>query len=126
MTLTGTDASGNPITKTVTTGPDGKWSFVDLAAGTYSVTETQPTDLDDGATTPGSAGGTATPNVITINLPMGTTATNYLFGDTPRTRGGTIPKTGGVVGRPMAIGFGVFCTGLLLVALGRKRRTIVG
>ena len=125
VTLTGTDAAGNPVAKTVTTGPDGKWSFVDLTAGTYSVTETQPTELNDGATTPGSAGGTATPNVISISLSSGTTAVDYLFGDTPTNSAGTIPKTGGVVGRPMAIGFGVFCTGLLLVGLGRrKKRTI--
>ena len=68
MTLSGTDAAGNPVNRTTTTDATGAWRFDDLlaaGAGGYSVTEqaAQPVVAGkptlNGKTTVGSAGGTA-------------------------------------------------------------------
>ncbi|WP_165253200.1 SdrD B-like domain-containing protein [Paludisphaera soli] len=37
VVLTGTDASGNPLTRSVTTGADGEYQFDELPAGSYSL-----------------------------------------------------------------------------------------
>lgn len=62
LTLTGTDHLGNAITPVVIvsadgTGPDpiGYYEFTGLAAGTYTVTQTQPTSHLDGEETAGNA-----------------------------------------------------------------------
>ena len=63
VTLTGTDAAGNPLPPvTVTTDADGNYSFTDLPPGTYTVTEpTQPDGTRNGQTVPGNTGGAGTP-----------------------------------------------------------------
>ena len=72
ITLSGNDANGQPVTRTATTGPDGRYSFADLPlsdATGYTVTETQPTDYDTVGERPGSAGGTVpAPNQINVRL----------------------------------------------------------
>ncbi|WHT21620.1 SdrD B-like domain-containing protein [Crossiella sp. CA-258035] len=92
ITLTGTDASGNPVIKTTTTKPDGTWSFPNLPPGTYTVTETQPPGFGDGPDKPGSAGGTATvPDTISgITLTPGQSGTDYLFTETRAVIGGHV------------------------------------
>ena len=60
VTLTGTDDLGNPVSLTTTTDADGNYIFTDLRPGTYTVTETQPLDYNDGFDTAGSEGGDAT------------------------------------------------------------------
>ncbi len=95
FTLSGTTASGADVcaylaaltpsrTCTTTSGAGGAWSFADLPAGSYAVTQTQPAAYGDGSTTAGSAGGTAGANVISgIALTTGGAATGYHFGDLP-------------------------------------------
>lgn len=85
----GDDAAIAP--RNTTTAGGGNYSFTDLLRGTYVVTETHPADWGDGRETAGSAGGTAAnggfdntaPNnrVTGIQLPAGTHATGYLFGE---------------------------------------------
>ncbi len=74
VTLTGTDLSGTPVSRTTTSDGTGAWRFDDVLAagpGGYAVSEqpAQPvvagkTTLN-GKTTAGSAGGTATPVATT-------------------------------------------------------------
>ncbi|MBP2473374.1 putative repeat protein (TIGR01451 family) [Crossiella equi] len=73
--------TGNGITRTTTSGPDGSWSFPNLPPGTYTVTETQPKGFGDGPDKPGPAGGTATePDTIGgITLVPGQNAPGNVF-----------------------------------------------
>ncbi|MEO6277009.1 MAG: SdrD B-like domain-containing protein [Roseateles sp.] len=57
LTLTGTDALGNAVTRTTTSDASGNWSFT-VPAGTYAVTETQPSAFLPGITRAGTASGT--------------------------------------------------------------------
>ncbi len=75
INLTGTDVNGNPVTRTTTTGSDGRYSFANLPESNgsgYTVTQpAQPSGTTNGTTTAGSAGGTATgtgtaPSVISV------------------------------------------------------------
>lgn len=72
ITLTGNDANGQPVSRTTTTGPDGRYRFADLPlsdATGYTVTETQPADYDTVGERPGTAGGTVpAPNRINVRL----------------------------------------------------------
>ena len=79
LTLTG---AGSPD-RTTTTDANGAWSFSGLPAGTYAVTETQPTGYLDGRETRGDAGGTLAPpdTVSGIALGDGQVAAGYLFGE---------------------------------------------
>lgn len=89
VTLTGTDDMGNPVNTTVTTKPDGSYSFPDLRPGTYVVTEgTPPPETLNGKTTAGTVGGgvgsnpTPTTSVITgIVLTPGTQSVDNNFGE---------------------------------------------
>ena len=96
MTLSGTDAAGNPVNRTATTDATGAWRFDDLlaaGAGGYTVTEqaAQPVVAGkptlNGKTTAGSAGGTAsavaaTPSAIrAITLGAGVDGTDNNFGE---------------------------------------------
>ena len=62
LAITGTDDTGAPVSRTVTTAADGSYSLTDLRPGTYTITEpTQPTGTTNGQTIAGTAGGAATP-----------------------------------------------------------------
>ncbi|MDQ7990002.1 MAG: SdrD B-like domain-containing protein [Candidatus Dactylopiibacterium sp.] len=86
ITLSGTDASGQPVTRSVQTAPDGSYRFTDLpmpGAGGYTLTETQPAGYDDVAARAGSLGGTtqgANQIVVSFGTP-GVDGTGYDFFD---------------------------------------------
>ncbi|MGL4419508.1 MAG: SdrD B-like domain-containing protein, partial [Gemmataceae bacterium] len=91
LTLTGTDQFGGSVTRTTTTAADGTYSFVELAAGQYTVTETQPALYNDGLETLGSVGGTVGADVFTaIDLGAGVAATGYNFGERGTTLEGLV------------------------------------
>jgi hypothetical protein len=88
VTLTGTDANGNPVTLTTTTALDGTFSFTGLAAGTYSVSITPPAGYSDTGDVPGTVNGSSDgtyegPGSFTIgaiDLGSGQNGVNYIFG----------------------------------------------
>lgn len=90
LTLTGTDVFGTAISsRTVTTDANGNYVFGRLSAGTYTITQTQPSGTYDRNETAGTAGGDvdnstfssgAVHNRISnINLTADTAATGYIF-----------------------------------------------
>ena len=83
VTLTGTTGSGQNVNLTTTTDSTGAYNFANLQAGTYTITETQPTGYLDGKTTQGTPGtGTAGDNVIsTITLGQSVNGVNNNFGE---------------------------------------------
>lgn len=72
ITLTGTDAAGNPVTRTAVTDANGKYTLPNLPmpdGNGYTLTETQPAGYDEGIAKPGTLGGTAQgPNVIVVKF----------------------------------------------------------
>jgi uncharacterized protein (DUF2141 family) len=93
LTLSGGGLTNPPTT---TTDAQGNFSFTNLAAGAYTLTETAPTTPANqaGKVTAGTAGGTATAtshNVTNIVLGASTAATGYTFAQVP------LVSTGGAV-----------------------------
>jgi serine-aspartate repeat-containing protein C/D/E len=74
------DSNGN-VVATTTTGADGVYKFSNLAPGTYSVFEVQPSGYFDGGEKVGTAGGNVTGDdrVGGITLGSGVNATGYDF-----------------------------------------------
>jgi uncharacterized repeat protein (TIGR01451 family) len=83
LTLTGTDALGNPVSRIATTDASGAYSFGDLLGGAYQIVQTQPAGFADGDETVGDAGGSAAINDVFsgIVLAGGVDASGYLFGE---------------------------------------------
>jgi uncharacterized protein (DUF2141 family) len=82
VVLTGQDSAGHPVSRTTTTGADGSYTFNNLAAGTYTVREIQPTTFADGTDKAGSLQGTVTNDQIAgINFTANATATGYTFAE---------------------------------------------
>jgi hypothetical protein len=71
LTLTGEATSGATAAReTTTTAGDGSYEFLNLAAGDYTITETQPSKLEAGSSFLGTLGGTAATSVIS-NIAVG-------------------------------------------------------
>lgn len=70
VNLTGTDVNGNPVSRSVTTAADGRYSFTGLPEGTYTVSQpSQPSGTSNGIPTAGSTGGTASnPSATTSQI----------------------------------------------------------
>jgi protocatechuate 3,4-dioxygenase beta subunit len=86
VTISGTDAGGNPVApRATTTDPDGFYQFTDLPPGTYTIVETQPHGIDyDGFDTPGSLNGTSpSDDSLTVTLAPLEDGQNYNFGEVP-------------------------------------------
>lgn len=83
--LAGTAPDGTAVNLTGTTASDGSYSFTKLAAGSYTVTETQPSGWLDGQDSPGTAGGSAAAQpgdqISGVVLASSTVATGYNFGE---------------------------------------------
>ncbi len=86
--LVGTDDLGQSVNLFVTTDDNGVYSFTGLRAGTYSITEDQPSGYADGAdyagtvngVTNGVANGTLGADEIdNIQLGTGQSGVNYIF-----------------------------------------------
>jgi large repetitive protein len=92
--LTGSDASGRPVSATAVTAANGTYSFAGLPGGTYSVSEVQPGAFADSTDTAGTSGGTAgaagTDLISAITLTNGAAATGYNFGETQTGISGTV------------------------------------
>ena len=80
MTLTTVNSLGQTVVvATTTTDTNGNYSFSNLPAGTYTITETLPTGFTDVGNVAGSAGGSTGYNQITFTLGPGVNATGYNF-----------------------------------------------
>ena len=83
LTLSGTDSLGNSVSATATTDASGNYLFDNLAAGTYTVTQTQPVGFRDGIETVGSgASAVAADNLFSqIGLGVDADAIGFNFGE---------------------------------------------
>lgn len=82
IVLTGSDLSGNAVELNALTQGDGSYSFDGLAAGTYKLTERQPTAMDDGQdSTTASEATLADDDISNIILESGDVSTENNFGE---------------------------------------------
>jgi uncharacterized repeat protein (TIGR01451 family) len=84
VALTGTDVDATAVNRTATTNASGVYTFNDVLAGTYTITETQPAVFGDGLDVlgAGNVGGTAGNDVYSaIALTAGTQASGYNFAE---------------------------------------------
>ncbi len=73
---------GVPFDLVTMTDLDGNYSFLGLAAGDYTLTQTQPAAFIDGQDVAGTQGGTVTNDRIAFSLAAGNTvASGYNFGE---------------------------------------------
>ncbi len=84
VTLDGTTTQGQAIQQTQMTEANGSYEFFGLDAGTYTISQSQPTSVLDGVDTVGSAGGTAENDRFTVVLGEGVDGEDYNFGERGR------------------------------------------
>jgi uncharacterized repeat protein (TIGR01451 family) len=95
LTLSGTTPLGQAVSKSVNSDAAGAYGFSSLAAGTYTLTETQPPDYADfegaAGTSTGNLGGVAAENRVTaITLASDSAATGYNFRENAGSLAGTV------------------------------------
>ena len=86
VTLTGTSLSGSAVTRTVKSGSDGLYAFFNIPAGTYTITETQPSGYADGKESLGFLGGTISGNDVFSGIyapKIDSCSGSYNFGERP-------------------------------------------
>ena len=84
ITLTGQDELGNEIFRTTKTDRKGRYRFVDLPAGTYTISEVQPDGYVDGANQLGTLGGELQDDLFAeIYLGWQDRGKGYSFVETP-------------------------------------------
>ena len=84
--LAGTDSRGQTVALTTLTDMDGSYEFIDLAGGTYTITQQHPIALNDGQESLGTIGGVEAGQVMDdqfIDIPLGPAevGVNYDFGE---------------------------------------------
>ena len=128
VTLIGKDLAGNTVSKSTTTDSTGYYKFASLPAGTYTITETQPTAYQDGKETQGTPGtGTVADNLFSnITLAAGVNGQNNNFGEVTKCSGYTTYTQGGWGCNPSGYNPGKFLadnfySGLWLVGRLRDR-----
>jgi hypothetical protein len=106
ITLTGTDVFGNPVSRTVLTDANGNYTFDNLQAGTYTVTQTQPEGYTDGIDT-GLSGAESFANdtLSQVNLGFGETVDSGRFGERRTGAAGNppnLPGLGSILNSPVS------------------------
>lgn len=82
ITLVGVDDQNHAVNATTITAADGSYSFAGLRPGSYGITETQPSNFDDGKLSLGSLGGQmATNQFFNVPLKPGQNGIQYNFGE---------------------------------------------
>jgi fimbrial isopeptide formation D2 family protein/uncharacterized repeat protein (TIGR01451 family) len=92
VSISGQDVLGTIIPPSIVlTDANGNYTFTELRAGRYTVSEAQPAAWADGIDTQGSAGGVVTNDTFTnVPLSAGVTATGYNFAEVGGTIGGFV------------------------------------
>jgi uncharacterized repeat protein (TIGR01451 family) len=115
MTLSGTQTDGTPVSLTVTTGPDGSYSFPAVLPGTYSLSRgsVSGTNVTPGSALPGANGGTASgaDQIIAITVPSSENLAGYDFTLIPTA---AVAITKAVASGPTANSDGSFTVGFEL------------
>lgn len=99
VNLTGVDSTGAAVNLTATTAANGQYQFIDLKAGTYTLTEQQPAGFLDARESAGTPFGGVASTIIgqdvisSISIPTSTTpqnGVNYNFGEVGTSISGVI------------------------------------
>ncbi len=91
ITLTGINDLGANISTTALTDNQGAYIFTGIRPGIYTVTETQPSEFQDGMTLAGNLGGTVSANIIAdITIASGDVGTDYNFAERSGSLAGSV------------------------------------
>uniref|UniRef100_UPI003865DF47 SdrD B-like domain-containing protein n=1 Tax=Pseudoalteromonas sp. Ld20 TaxID=649165 RepID=UPI003865DF47 len=91
VTLTGVALDGENVTRVTKTNEQGQYTFDSLKAGTYAITQTQPSAWLDGKEQLGSLSGViANDNFSEIQLELGQQGNDYNFAETGSYLSGTV------------------------------------
>ena len=81
LTLTGTNTNGDAVTRRFLTDDDGAFRFDNLDAGTYEVTQTQPSGISDGQDSAGDGADVANDRISNITVGEDDTVSDLQFGE---------------------------------------------